>query len=351
MSDVSDNANCTMNGIKTQVPEKMRLSKKYREWDEKRKRTLRVEEVFEKIMQSPLYYTIDALKRKKLWKRYLRMSACTAWLEFTENKDSTKSLTKTNFCRDRLCPMCQWRRSLKNKDRLLRVIDELNKEIPDLRFLFLTLTIRNCTVNNLRKTINLMSRSFSNMTKQKKFKNNIKGYFRSVEITRNKKNNTAHPHFHILLAVNEDYFKKARRRNDKSGYFTQKELTEMWKKSLKIDYSPSVDIRAVKKTEKLNSVFETTKYIIKTEDLVADPGWFLEYMFQISGLRFLSSGGILKDALKNLDNNLLEIKEKKNKEEPKLEIVELEKIYFNFNKIKELYIKAGKRVSEDEKSK
>ena len=48
-----------------------------------------------------------------LYRRADRVSQCGSYLDFGVLPDGTKKLVKANFCRDRLCPMCNWRRSLK----------------------------------------------------------------------------------------------------------------------------------------------------------------------------------------------------------------------------------------------
>src|SRR5699024_9798846 len=90
----------------------------------------------------------------------------------------------------------------------------------------------------------------------------VKGYFRSLEITYNKKDNTYHPHFHLILAVNESYFKDTR------IYLTQNDWTNLWKKSLKVDYTPVVDVRRVKSKNKDfgKVIAETAKYTVKADD-------------------------------------------------------------------------------------
>jgi hypothetical protein len=47
-----------------------------------------------------------------LYRRADRVSQCGSYLDFGVLPDGTKKLVKANFCRDRLCPMCNWRRSL-----------------------------------------------------------------------------------------------------------------------------------------------------------------------------------------------------------------------------------------------
>jgi hypothetical protein len=46
------------------------------------------------------------------------------------------------------------------------------------------------------------------------------------------------------------------------------------------------------------AVVETLKYAVKPEDMAADPQWFFELTRQTHKLRFVASGGSLKDVLK-----------------------------------------------------
>lgn len=48
-----------------------------------------------------------------LYRRADRVAQCGSEIEFGILQDGSKKLVKANFCRDRLCPMCNWRRSLK----------------------------------------------------------------------------------------------------------------------------------------------------------------------------------------------------------------------------------------------
>ena len=74
-----------------------------------------------------------------------------------------------------------------------------------------------------------------------------------------------HPHFHAMLLVKSTYFHG-------SHYINQAEWTDMWIKAMRLDYYPSVDIRAVKpnprktvdenKSKLHGAVLETFKYSI-----------------------------------------------------------------------------------------
>ena len=160
--------------------------------------------------------------------------------------------------------MCSWRRSLKIFGQVSKVMDYV-EENYNYRYIFLTLTVENCYGEDLKKTLDNMTDSFNRMTRRKAFKQSIKGYFRSLEITYNKECNTYHPHFHLILAVNESYF------TDKNYYLSQKKWTNLWKDCLKVDYTPVVDVRRIKKDDNNKfgkAVAETAKYTVKSEDFI-----------------------------------------------------------------------------------
>lgn len=196
-------------------------------------------------------------------KKYYRVLDCSTFLEFGVTKSSSLKLLQANFCKVRLCPMCAWRRSLKIFGQVSKVMDHV-EENYNYRYIFLTLTVKNCYSEDLKDTLDLMTSAFNKMNQRKAFKKAIKGYFRSLEITYNKENDTYHPHFHLILAVNKSYF------TDKDYYLSQENWTRLWKESLQVDYTPVVDVRRVKSKDKNFSkvIAETAKYTVKSEDFL-----------------------------------------------------------------------------------
>lgn len=195
--------------------------------------------------------------RLKKFKKSDRIKYCGTFLEFNEYSDNTLKLKTANFCKVRLCPMCSWRRSLKTFGQVSKVMDYLD-EHTEYEYLFLTLTVKNVSGTDLDNTLKHMSKSFSKLIKRKDFKNAYKGFFRSLEVTFNKKNNEYHPHYHLILAVDKSYF------NDSRKYLSQDKLTQLWKQSLQVEYTPIIDIRRIKKDS--NSVAEVSKYTVKDTD-------------------------------------------------------------------------------------
>lgn len=170
--------------------------------------------------------------------------SCASWLKVGVCANGHKQLTGASFCRSRLCPMCAWRRSLLIAHQIKRVGHEVAQQ-RKVRWLFLTLTMRNMPFEELQDSISLLMNAFRKLSMYKRFKNAVLGWYRSLEVTRNLDKSspsygTFHPHLHILLCVTTTYFKSAK------TYIDHEEWTNMWKKALKVTYIPLVHIQVVK---------------------------------------------------------------------------------------------------------
>lgn len=287
----------------------------------------------------------DLYSYNKKFARYAeRTKTCSEFLVYAnrldlKNGELVKKLTNANFCRVRLCPVCQWRRSLMWQARFYDAIPKIMEQYVGYRFLFLTLTVKNCPVNELSNTLIWMNKSFRKMLKYKAL-DSWQGWLKTTEVTRNAQTNEAHPHFHILVMVKPSYFKK--------DYIKQFEFVEFWQKALKCDYLPNVDIRTVKnkhnnKNDLETAVQELLKYSVKEADLLSDQDFLYTLTDEIFKKRFISSGGILKNILKENDESdedflsneeLNEIEEVENEEDS---------IVFKFNRNYQKYTK--KRVT------
>lgn len=262
----------------------------------------------------------------------LRVSTCAEILKFKflddmETGETKLKLQETQFCRVRLCPVCQWRRSMLWRAKLFQNLPILLQQNKNLNFIFLTLTVKNCQIDELSETLKMMNSAFSRLRKLKKFTDTIKGYIKAIEVTKSK-DGTAHPHFHCILAVNKSYFKG-------KTYISSSKWAEMWKKCLRVDYLPVTDVRKIKqdKTGNLESkaIVETLKYTTKVESLISDQGWFLELTKQLYKKRFIDTGGIFKNLLKEeATNEDLLLKDCDDNSDENDE--ESGKIYFGFNR-------------------
>lgn len=167
-----------------------------------------------------------------------------------------KQLSRAIFCQLRVCPVCNARRSRKLHTLLAKCMNGIKAEHDDVRYLMLTLSIKNCTGADLSDTMTYILNAFHKLMRRRPVQRAIKGYFRTLEITYNTSANTYHPHLHIMLAVEPEYFKRS------SGlYITQDQWITFWKESLQVDYKPTAHIQKADASPK--SISEVTKYVTK----------------------------------------------------------------------------------------
>lgn len=244
-------------------------------------------------------------------KKAVRMHLCSGVLEFGEIADGNGEirfrLLKARFCRVRYCPICQWRRSLLWRARFYQALPGVLAANPTARFIFLTLTVENCRVEALRETLQNMGKAWGRFIKRKEF-SAVLGWVRSTEVTREKDDpdrgfkarpGYCHPHFHCLLMVPSSYFKGG-------AYVNQKQWAQAWQGALRADYEPRIDVRSIRRKEEgdpekalpRDGLIETLKYSVKASDMTEAPEWFLALTEQTHRLRFIATGGQLKDILK-----------------------------------------------------
>jgi plasmid rolling circle replication initiator protein Rep len=231
-----------------------------------------------------------------------RIHYCSEFLDFRLVPDRDSSyrlkLAAARFCHCRQCIVCQWRRSLAYKSRAYKVLPKVVVDHPTARYLFLTLTVKNCPVTELRDTLKWMNQSFSRMTKLKTWQ--ALAYLRTTEVTKGRDGRSSHPHFHCLLMVKASYFGR--------NYIRQDEWVEMWQKSLRVDYKPILDVQSLKTESSLVGLLaEIIKYQCKPNDIVfSDRDWFLELTRQLHRTKAIAFGGIFKEYFRELDKKVTE---------------------------------------------
>lgn len=230
-----------------------------------------------------------------------RISECSQWLTYAmkakDDGDVKLKLREARFCRVRHCLVCQWRRSLMWRARFIKALPEIQVKYPSGRWIFVTLTVKNCELTNLRATLTWMNAAWKKLLLRKEFP--ALGFIKSVEVTRGA-DGTAHPHFHCLMFVPAGYFSK--------GYISHAKWQELWQSCLKTDYTPILDVRVVKSSKgnldetpeasnaaMLRAICETLKYAVKPSDLLADPKWLDELTKQLQKTRAISVGGCLRE--------------------------------------------------------
>ncbi len=258
------------------------------------------------------------LYSEKLYQRYAdRITACAQHLIFvlsaTDDGERELRLQEAHFCRVRHCPVCQSRRASMWVGRFKRAIPSIVADYPTAKFIFLTLTVRNCQTIELRSTLAMMNKAFNRLVDLKAWP--ALGYVKSVEVTPGRVSggtdfdfSYCHPHFHVFMMVPSGYFAG-------HSYIKQDRWVELWKKCLRVDYDPIVDVRKVggrKRKKALNddqlspfavidAIKETLKYTVKGEHLILDANWLVELTGQLHKTRAVSVGGVLKKYISESD--------------------------------------------------
>ena len=240
-----------------------------------------------------------ALKKRSDW-----MQQCGNYLVFgdvvnPETGEVVRKLQAAQFCRDRLCPMCQWRKSLVTFAQVSEIMDWVDvHHAGEFVPIFLTLTMKNVPNEGLGDAITAILQSWSRMMNSKRKRKPWRvtaGWFRALEVTYNKDADTWHPHIHAILLVPADYF------TDADKYIEHDAWVAEWRLALRADYDPSVDVRTIK-AERAHAVAEVSKYAVKPgdwldrEDNAGTDGRVFLLATELKGRRLTAFGGVMKEA-------------------------------------------------------
>ncbi|KDE25551.1 Rep [Bacillus safensis FO-36b] len=264
-------------------------------------------------------------------KKAEKVCDCAECLAFKRDRETGRlRLYQAYFCKVRLCPMCAWRRSLKIAYHNKLIVEEANRQYKPA-WVFLTLTVKNVEGDHLKQIITDMMQGFRKLFQYKKVKSGTLGFFRALEITKNHEENTYHPHFHVLIPVKRSYFTG-------KSYIKQAEWTSLWKRAMKLDYTPIVHVQRVKgkkgidaeaiekevreAMEEQKAILEISKYPVKDTDVIRgnevteenlDTVYYLDGA--LASRRLIGYGGILKEIHQELnltdaeDGDLIRIEE------------------------------------------
>lgn len=280
---------------------------------------------------------IQAKGDEKQQKRAENAFTCSDLLTYARHTEMTSEekrlkLRHARFCRCRLCPLCQKRRSQVWAGRIHKNYEALKEKGGNVRYIHLVLTVKNCHVSELRSQIQEITLAFKRLNTRMTKNGTIVGFIRSIEVTRemmsckicdgdyrrrsdcpeswdHQYTENCHPHVHVLVAVRSSYFTG-------DYYLSQDEWALAWQKALKIDYKPVVWVETIKPRKGIGSVEdalaasvkEVVKYCVKLDkeffDHIQDKAgeeWFLELDRQMSGTRAIGLGGLFKEVLKDCD--------------------------------------------------
>lgn len=228
---------------------------------------------------------------------------------------SDPELVSGLLCNRRLCPFCEWRRTRVWRARLIQGLESYSEVQPKMSALFLTLTVKNCQLYELRETIRHLHRSFKRLTLIQGFPTSA--WFRRTEVTLGKSLGGSgplfapqvHPHIHALLFVRPSYWSR--------GYWSQLRWQKEWQMAARLDYAPIVDIRRARSNRKadgsalsdanLAATLEAAKYSTKTADLLSLGTSLPTFHTEMKHLRLYGVSAQLRQHIKARDINQEEL--------------------------------------------
>jgi plasmid rolling circle replication initiator protein Rep len=295
-----------------------------------------------------------------------RIYSCGTRIEFERNPENMEErvFVGTWYCGHRLCQICAKLRASKLGEQMKNIMEYIEKDGQKkgqkVRYIAMELSVKNVTGEELCGAIDRLMKGFNALTKRKAFKNAVLGWMRALEITANFLAWTFHPHFHVMVAVDEKYFGEG---NDGTyeNYIGHETLVEMWKSCMDLDYRPNVYVQKVRQDKEKGedgtvsykkSVLEMSKYPVKPVDYIVTMSnkkhvearhgikienrehaeelmdWAVKWLCKaMHGRRMIGFGGIMFKARRAL--NLPDPEEVENTEEKKEETGKgLKEVYY-----------------------
>ncbi|ECT2894331.1 TPA: protein rep [Salmonella enterica] len=234
----------------------------------------------------------------------------------------------THRCRSRHCQNCQRIKAFVWQEKMKEIFPDLISKYPNHKYLFITFTVKNPKLKNLKSVLICMSRAYAKMFQRKAFKKWFVGDIRSTEITRgNSGEDEAHPHFHALICVHPTYFKGV-------NYMSADVWGKNWGECLEAEFKkegleynaadypkgfPRVDIRLAKSADRKTDITNKNitehgeqlinyvlKYSVKGSDLLKNgkaDQWFWEFDKQVKNIRMIAASGDIKKSLAKLERD------------------------------------------------
>ncbi|HCB5544371.1 TPA: protein rep [Salmonella enterica subsp. enterica serovar Miami] len=259
----------------------------------------------------------------------------------------------THRCRSRHCQNCQRIKAFVWQEKMKEIFPDLISKYPNHKYLFITFTVKNPKLKNLKSVLICMSRAYAKMFQRKAFKKWFVGDIRSTEITRgNSGEDEAHPHFHALICVHPTYFKG-------SNYMSADVWGQNWGECLESEFKkegleynaadypkgfPRVDIRLAKSADRKTDITNKNitehgeqlinyvlKYSVKGSDLLKNgkaDAWFWEFDKQVKNIRMIAASGDIKKSLAKLERDQFDYY----KEQEKIEKIISDDVNFKADK-------------------
>lgn len=245
----------------------------------------------------------DKLISVGLVKRGYRMKSCAQQLIGYRCGDCGNFMvTSAQYCRDRLCPVCNWRLSIKRYSQMTQLMTSLYNAYPEASYALITLTAKNCKPEALDSYMSDLQSAWERTRGSRWARKELIGWARSIEVTYNETTGELHPHYHIITMSCD---------GSTCNRLVGEWLSQCEKRDIKALFkAQSVDNIIEHHTEGstlAGAICEVYKYMVKSDDLSEMPlRTFRTFAEAIANKRLISMGGKIKEYAKLLDLEQME---------------------------------------------
>lgn len=232
-------------------------------------------------------------------KRGERMANCSEVIQYEYCHDcGYVHILQARLCRDRVCPICNWRQALLQYSQMIQTLDAFYNMHTDSTAYFLTLTVPSCTPATIDRTMQNMSIRWDKLMHRAWVRKHVAGWARKTEITYNAVTGLLHPHFHIIVMANDtpdiliDYWLQYNTGASAAAQDLQTIAT-----ATTTDRQTMVPVDLTEPDNSIvGAILETFKYTTKSSDILQMPlGVLRQYLSGIDGKRLIAYGGIIRD--------------------------------------------------------
>jgi hypothetical protein len=203
---------------------------------------------------------------------------------------ASRKIHTANYCGNRFCPVCSWRAARKDAlklDVLMRHIEQTQGKA----YIMLTLTAPNVPGDMLSEALDAYNAAYKRLCLLSQVKAVNRGYVRKLEVTYNAKTNTYHPHMHVIMAVDKQYFAGR-------TYLRRDKWLAMWRQAMRDDSITQVHVTRVDRSSASKAQAEIAKYVAKDSDLLISPDVFAAFYAALKGRQIITYNGLFAAANK-----------------------------------------------------
>ena len=230
--------------------------------------------------------------------RAARVQECAHTLAYTQHAGKL-ALANAAFCRVRLCPVCQWRRSLKIYAQSRAITQYLEQRASAAgrkppSYVLLTLTIPNVPGECLRETIRDIHAAWQRITQRAEVRTVLLGWQRATEVKYSPERGDYHPHIHAILCVRPSYYKSR-------YYIPHARWLDLWREAMRDPTITQVNIKRTYGTPE-QAAAEIAKYTAKPSDYLdaSDIDAMIDRVelldAALANMRMLAYGGCMREA-------------------------------------------------------